>query len=539
MLDNPARREELLKLARMMREHDLRRIRSEQSQRGGLIRFVRYFWKVLEPETPLVEGWALYAICDHLEAVTFGEITRLLINVPPGFMKSLLTDVFWPAWEWSAMGKPHLRYVAFSYAAGLTERDNGKFRDLLISPEFQEVWGKKFKLRKIGEVKVTNNKTGSKFATSVEGIGTGERGDRVIVDDPHNVKEGESEVIRESTVTWFRESIQNRLNDMEKSAIVVIMQRVHETDVSGTVLSEEMDYVHLMIPMEFDPERACSTEIGWSDPRTEDGELAWKDRFSPNVVANLKRDVGPYAYVGQYQQSPAARGGSILKRDYWQLWEDDKYPAFEFILASADTAYTEKEENDPTGFSIWGVFRDRNDNPRVMLMWAWAKHCELHGQPIERRPGETKKSFDIRSMPTWGLVEWIAYSCRRFRVDRLLIEAKASGLTVAQEMQRLYREDGWSIQLVKPVGDKVARAHAVEPSFAAGLVYAPDEDWAEKMIAQAEVFPKGKHDDLVDSATQALQFLRQNGMIAHNFETAAELRDAMEFRPQPKALYDV
>lgn len=249
-------------------------------------------------------------------------------------------------------------------------------------------------------------------------------------------------------------------------------------------------------------------------------------------------NLGPYAYAGQYRQAPTARGGSILKRDYWQLWEDDKYPAFEFVLASADTAYTEKEENDPTGFSIWGVFRDKNENPRVMLMWAWAKHCELHGQPIEKRPGETKKAYDIRSMPTWGLVEWIAYSCRRFRVDKLLIEAKASGLTVAQEMQRLYREDGWSIQLVKPVGDKVARAHAVEPSFAAGLVYAPDEDWAEKMIAQAEVFPKGKHDDLVDSASMALKFLRESGLIAHNFETAAELRDAMEFRPEPKPLYD-
>ncbi len=540
MLDNPEqRRRELLKLARMMREMDLRQFRSEQSKRGGLIKFVRYFWKVLEPETPLVEGWALHAVCDHLEAVTFGEITKLLINVPPGFMKSLLTDVFWPAWEWSAMSMPHLRYVAFSYAAGLTERDNGKFRDLLVSPEFQELWGKKFKLRKIGEVKVTNSKTGSKFATSVEGIGTGERGDRVIVDDPHNVKEGESELIRESTVTWFRESIQNRLNNMEKSAIVVIMQRVHETDVSGTILSEGMDYVHLMIPMEFDPERACETDIGWKDPRTEDGELAWPERFSPNVVENLKRDIGPYAYVGQYQQTPVARGGSILKREYWQLWEDEKYPAFEFVLASADTAYTEKEENDPTGFSIWGVFRDRQENPRVMLMWAWAKHCELHGQPIEKRPGETKRSYDQRAMPTWGVVEWIAYSCRRFRVDKLLIEAKASGLTVAQEMQRLYREDGWSIQLVKPVGDKVARAHSVEPSFAAGLVYAPDEDWAEKVIAQAEVFPKGKHDDLVDSATQALQFLRQSGLIAHNFETAAELRDAMEFKPEPKALYDV
>lgn len=515
----------------------------------------------------MVDGWALEAICEHLEAITFGHLTRLLINVPPGFMKSLLTDVLWPAWEWSAMNMPYLRYVAFSYSSGLTERDNGRFRDLLMSEDFKILYGDRFELRKIGETRVTNDKTGFKLATSVGGVGTGERGDRVIVDDPHNVKEGESEVVRSETVRWFRESAQNRLNNMSESAIVVIMQRVHEADVSGTILAEDMGYEHLMIPMEYDWERHCATEIGWDDPRglDEDGEpllvptengwaprdghaavvlagrqdvLAWPERFPEKIVDRLKVSLGPYAYAGQYRQSPTSRGGSILKREYWQLWEEEKYPAFEFVLASADTAYTEKEENDPTGFTIWGVFRDRNDAPKVMLIWAWAKHCELHGKPIEKRPGESKKAFDLRSMPTWGLVEWIAYSCRRFRVDKLLIEAKASGLTVAQEMQRLYREDGWSIQLVKPVGDKVARAHAVEPSFAAGLVYAPDEDWAEKVIAEAEVFPKGKRDDLVDSSTQALQFLRTNGLISHNFEVAAELRDAMEFRPQSAPLYD-
>ena len=240
-------------------------LRKEQAREGGLINFVRYFWDVLEPQTEFVEGEALDAICQHLEAVTFGDINRLLINVPPGFMKSLLTDVFWPAWEWGPMEMPHLRYVAFSYAAGLTERDNGKFRDLITSQKYQELWGDKFKTRKIGEVKITNDKTGSKLATSVGGIGTGERGDRIILDDPHNVKEGESEAVRGETVRWFRESLSNRLNSMEQSAIVVIMQRVHEADVSGTIIENGFaDYVHLMIPMEYDAGRHCTTPI-WTD----------------------------------------------------------------------------------------------------------------------------------------------------------------------------------------------------------------------------------------------------------------------------------
>lgn len=535
----PSKRAELEEFARLLNEATLRKERKRQAKRGGLIAFVRYFWHVLEPKTPLVEGWALHAICQHLEAVTFGEITRLLINVPPGFMKSLLTDVFWPAWEWSAMDKPHLRIVAFSYAAGLTERDNGKFRDLLLSPVFRELWGTKFKLNKIGEVKVTNNKTGSKLATSVGGIGTGERGDRIVVDDPHNVKEGESELVRTSTVTWFRESLSNRLNNMESSAIIVIMQRVHEGDVSGTIIAEGFDdYCHLMIPMEFDPDRSSETSIGWTDPRTEDGELAWPERFPASVVEKLKLTVGLYAYAGQYQQSPVPRGGSILKREYWRLWEGEKYPAFEFILASVDTAFTKAEHNDPSGFTIWGLFRDELQRPRVMLIWAWAKRCTLHGKVLDKLPSESKRAYDRRSMPEWGLVEWIAYSCRRFKADMLLIENKASGIDVYNEMLRLYREDGWSVRKPTPTTDKVARAISVEPSFSAGLVYAPDEDWAEKVIEECEVLPKGAHDDLADSTTMAIRWLREQNLISHNFEVAAELREALAFKPEPRPLYD-
>jgi hypothetical protein len=137
-------------------------------------------------------GWPLEAICVHLEAVTFGDITRLLINVPPGFMKSLLTDVFWPAWEWGPMNMPHLRYVAFSYSDTITTRDNNKMVRLVSSPSYRQLWGDRFIMTKTGERKIENNMTGFKLATSVGGVGTGERGDRVILDDPHNVIQAES-----------------------------------------------------------------------------------------------------------------------------------------------------------------------------------------------------------------------------------------------------------------------------------------------------------------------------------------------------------
>lgn len=532
-------RERLERFAALLNEARKREERSKQARRGGLIEFVRYFWPVLEPQTVLVDGWALEAICRHLEAVTFGEINRLLINVPPGFMKSLLTDVFWPAWEWSAMGMPHLRYVSFSYSVGLTERDNGKFRDLLLSPQFQELWGHRFGLRKVGEVKVTNDKTGSKLATSVGGIGTGERGDRVILDDPHNVKDGESEAIRGETVRWFRESLSNRLNDMEKSAIVVIMQRVHEADVSGTILAEDMGYVHLMIPMEYERGRHCTTAIGWEDPREEDGELAWPERFPAHVVEGLASHLGPYAYAAQYRQAPTPRGGGIIKEDWWQVWPAEKYPPCEFVLASLDTAYTAKQENDASALTIWGVFRDHAGNSKVLLIYAWQGRLELHDLVVGI--GSLCSTDDIPDKERAHIAKMLGLeSVPQFPVDKLIIEAKANGISAAQELRRLYGNKGhFGVELVDPTrwGDKVARMYAVQPVFADEMVYAPERGFADMVIENVAAFPKAAHDDLADSTSLALRYLRLTGLLKQRVESAAETTDRAMHRSRELPLY--
>lgn len=538
----------LIEFNKTLEEIRFRREKKAHCEPGGLYKFVKYFWSVLEPETPFKDSWALYAICLHLEAVTRGEINRLLINVPPGFAKSLITDVFWPAWEWGPMGRPHLRYVAFSYAASLTERDNGKFKDLLMSSLYQEMWGKGFALRKIGAVEVSNSRTGRKFASSVGGTGTGERGDRVILDDPHNIKEVESKVIRDETVRWFRESLQSRLNDPALGVIVVIMQRTHEDDVSGAILSEEMDYCHLMIPMEFEVERRCITEIGWQDPREEEGELAWPEHFPPEEVAKLEKAVGPYAYAGQYQQRPEARGGGILKREYWQPWSnpDDEndpefktFPPFEFLLAQLDTAFTEDEENDPSALTIWGVWRDQIGNPKVMLVWAWTDRKELHGIDVERLPGESDAALLERQRQNWGLCEIVADYCNRFKVNLLRIEAKAAGLSAAQELRKLYANEYWGVEVFSPKGDKVSYAYAVQHLLADGSVYAPfhHRAYAQKVIDQCAIFPKGAHDDLVDTTTQGLLWLRDRGFLTRRDETELMRQDEMRPPKRRKPLY--
>lgn len=944
---------------------------------GGLLEFVRYFWHVLEPTTPFIDGWVVEAICMHLEAVTRGEINRIVINVSPGFCKSMIVNVFFPAWEWSAAGMPSMRYVTFSYGAHLTLRDNQKFRDLLISPEFTEIWGSTVKLKKAGEIKPENEATGWKFASSVGGVGTGERGNRVLClpgsepiltswgwlpirdvvegrlpvkiaglnhetnaiewqdieayernpgneivevacasstlrctrdhpvfvqgsgyaradslkggeqlvwtggddavpsvrngdlaqakpsasvlqqsvsdngrasliaaykqppvhdvrdadlssafasqtyagetvlqsqmprsmepwcqqsrlhgpsscgmrvvrstlsssceeteallfevlgsrtarthqrslesesnvprvlgtiscnhqeskvlhpglrqqgpftshkrerqwslrsrtgqreipawldenaqspdqsarrqllpavrsptrdatsagcssyrlrqdeprpsqsdnalpvlprqdarelgasatlvsrpvrsvtvlgheavtynvrvgphhnyfangflvhncDDLHSVRYAESDAVRGETVRWVREGMSNRLNDMRVDVIIGIGQRVHELDASAAMLEDE-DYVHLFIPMEFMENRRCATKIGWVDPRTQDGELAWPERFPQSVVNKLKTTLGPYAWGAQYQQVPSPRGGGIIKSDWWQLWNEPAYPACYYKWASADTAYTEKEENDPTGFTAWGLF-DIGGQPNVILLDAWRKRLELHipvrwvddkvspdarlrnvqlwqkaahaeyrasqanNQPVQeplidptvepwatyirtgqnesqRWPAETYTVWKLRTQHEWGLCEWLAHSCNRFKVHELIIEGKASGLSVAQELRRLNGNDGWGIKTVTPEGDKGARLYSVQATFSAGLVHAPDREWSQMVIDEVSSYPKGRYRDLTDSTSMAMKHVRELGLLLRPEERQLAADLSAQYRPQSKPLY--
>lgn len=586
------RRIELKSQARTEKAKEAERKRQTE-RHGGLLNFVRYFWSVLEPRTEFVEGWPLEAVCMHLEAVTYGEITKLLINVPPGFMKSLLVDVFWPAWEWGPLDMPHMRYVTFSYTPDITQRDNGRFRDLLQSDRYRSLWGERFTLQKTGEHEVNNNRTGFKFASSVGGVSTGQRGTRVILDDPHNVKVVESDTVRTETVRWFRESMSNRLSDMQTSAIVVIMQRLHMDDVSGEILSREFSYCHLMIPMEFDstvyPTDGSyrGNDLGWIDPRALDddgeflpaheldarnGELAWPERFPAHVVAGFKYELGPHAYAGQYAQSPMARKGGIFDIAWWNLWEppeSGKFPPMQFVIASLDSAFTEKEENDPSGFTVWGVWIDdaavqadlnrslaRGSSmspaeieaaltpdmfegrvPKVMLMHAWRRFLKIHGSHDIRKSSESYAKWVARTQKDWGLCEWVAHTCRRFDVDVLLIEAKASGLSVAQEMERIYAGERWAVKLAQAPRDKVARALAVQPAWSQGIIYAPFRDWSDMVKGEMATFPKHRFKDLTDSSTHAIAWLRNNGLIQRPEEISRLIKARAEFKKPPPVLY--
>ena len=508
--------------------------------RRSLHTFIRTFWHVVEPGRAFVDNWHIHALCAHLEAVTSGQITRVLFNVPPGAMKSLLVNVFWPAWEWGPQGRPWLRYLSASYSEDLTVRDNRRCRAVIGADLYQSLWGDVVQIdpRQDATGNYATMAKGWRIATSV-GVGTGERADRVIIDDPHSVKTADSETIRSATLQWWREVIPTRVNDPATSAFVVIMQRVHEADVSGDIL-EQGGWTHVMIPMRFDPHRAWQTTIGSGDPRRTDGELYWPQRFPEWTVHREERVMGPFAVASQFQQSPTPRGGGIILREWWKVWppegQEDSwthvvpdgngrmiqraiYPDLDYVLLSVDTAYTMKEENDWSACTVWGSFNDASRNPKIILLEAWRERLEMR-----------------------ALVLKIIDTARRRKADGVLIEAKASGLSVIQEMRRLMQNGEFTIFADLPKGDKVARLHAVSAAFSDGLVYAPSRKWADMVIDECASAPRSKWMDLCDTVSAGVKKLRELGVVQHADEAEDERLGLMrltERRPTVREQYGV
>ena len=508
----------------------------------SLAEFVKSAWHVIEPEQPYVHGWHIDFICAHLEAITRGEMlnddtyyNRLLTNVPPGTMKSLLVGVFWPAWEWGPQNMPSMRYVCASHSLELALRDSLRMRRLVSSEWYQGHWGDRVKL--VGDQnakgKFETTATGSRQACAFTGI-TGYRGDRVIIDDPHSVDDANSDAKRLSVTNLFKEAVTSRLNNPDKSAIVVVMQRLHELDVSGVILDGNMGYDHIMLPMRYDPLRAKPTMLGYEDPREEDGELLFPDRFPEHVVDRDEAAMGPYATAGQYAQSPEPRGGGIVQDSWWQLWDRPEYPPIEYIVASLDTAYTTKAENDPSALTIWGVFGGSSDSAATRMVDRYGRPMDVTRSIQSSSLGPVPKAMMMYAwqdkLEVHDLTNKVADICKRMKVDVLLIENKAAGHSVAQEMRRLFGNEDFVVQMYDPKTlDKVARLYSVQHIFSEGMVYAPNKDWAEMVIRQTSSFPRGKHDDLVDTVSMALKHLRDVGMLTRAAERMAEIESDKTF----------
>jgi len=454
----------------------------------SLKEFIKQGWHVLEPtQRPFVDGWHIGAICEHLQAVTDGEITRLLINQPPGTMKSMLVQVFWPAWEWGPLNLPHMRYVSASYSQALTVRDNRRCRILMESEWYQKHWGNRFNFAgdQNSKIKYENDKTGFRIATSVGGLSTGERGDRFIIDDPHNVKKGDSEKDRADKALWFDESVTSRTVDPETSSRIIIMQRVHEKDLTGHILAKDNEYEHLMLPMEFEPERKCYTAI-FEDPRKNKGELLWPPRYPKHVVERDKRDMGSYATAGQFQQRPAPRGGGKFKRHWFEIVKAS--PAGGRYVRSWDLAATEDDgTNDP-------------DYTACLLMKV-AENGIFYIEHADRmRASSNVVEEAIKNTATQDQ--------SRHGYDLTIRLNQDPGQAGKAQAEYLIRKlAGHTVTAERESGDKEVRANPFASQAEAGNVKLVEGAWNQEYLDELTTFPRGSHDDWVDCSSSAFNFL--------------------------------
>ncbi len=574
----------------------LRTVEAEEMRRD-LKKFVIGAWPLVEP-APFVDGWVVSALCDHLAALTLGEMRFLLINIPPRHSKSTICSVLWPVWCW--LQNPSERFLCASYSLELSARDSAKKRNLIESPWFQERYGKDFKLivdnnqmlefMRESDFALSreqntkrffmNNKLGYMLSTATAASTTGHGGSFLMIDDAHAANEAHSNVKRESTISWFKETWSNRMNNANKDKMIVIGQRIHEEDVSGIILKERPDWVHLNLPAEYDPARHCRTyvipaiptrtkakvesftvpdksydvaflegkavscsceaftfnpqepckhmekavcpapekELFWEDPRKEEGELLWPERFNQDTLKRYKRDLGIDGYHAQYQQVPVSTKGGVFKRDSERLFTMnldtfflhtpkgiravDKDQCSYFM--TVDPAISEKQSADYMVIQKWA----KTPYSDILLMDLIRGHWDHNEQQKE-----IQDIFNDDENIEFVAVETVAYQHALFQ-DLIL--------------------KGIPCKPFKPHTDKVARAGVAAIWQSNGKMYfLKDADWLEDYQNELYKFPKARKDDQVDATSLAAIVVRSRGPLSDDdFDT--EIPDPIEGPLEPE-----
>lgn len=448
--------------------------------------FVKRAWPHIIPD-PLVWNWHMDAICEHLQALVTGGIPsrRLLINVPPGSSKSTLVGVMYCAWLWGPGGQPWHSYIGAAHEQGLAVRDNRLTRELVKSEWFTRLWPITLKGDQNEKLYFENDARGFRQACAVASM-TGRRGHTIGLDDPLNPEKAYSEAARQTALRVLSETIPTRLNDPATSAIIIVMQRLHEDDPSGYVLSQGLGYEHLCIPMEFEPQRRTYTCLGWTDPRREEGDLMFPERFPREVVERDKKALGEYAWAGQMQQAPSPMGGGIFKTEWWRVL--DAPPIVKWRAIYADTAQKTKEQNDYSVFQCWGQTLDGQIVMLDMVRGKWeAPELETMARAFWQKHKAVQNAGALRAF---------------------YVEDKVSGTGLIQKLKR----EGIPILGITRTVDKVTRAMDAAPYVQSGnVLLMRNLEHLSDFLSEASVFPNGTHDDMIDAAMSAI-----SGMSAPN-----------------------
>lgn len=463
--------------------------------------FVRQAWPEVEPGRELVPGFSVDAICDHLQAVAEGEIKRLVITLPPGFLKSTIVSVLFPAWLW--IDRPELRFITTSHDSDLAMRDAVRSRRVITSDWYQERWGDRFALTTDQNVKTRyeNDRTGHRISLGTGAGITGKRADLVLVDDPHDAEDAYSEAKLAAAVRWWNESVPSRLNDPSDGPMIVIQQRIHVNDLAGEVIGQ--GYEHLNLPMEYTPTLQV-TGIGWRDPRTEAGESLDPVRYGPAQIAEKKQQLGSQAYSAQYQQAPVLSEGGMFKRHWWRFWQPRgaTMPPVEVRMPDGSTRHVWADEVPAwwdTSAQSWDMTFKQTQSGSFVVGLVGA----MHGPN-----GYLLDCFRDRLEFTGAVQAVRRMSQRHPNVGAKLIEDKANGPAVIDTLQGEIS----GIIAIGVDGSKEARAASSTPRVEAGNWLLPHPDlpgaeWVPAFIDELAGFPTGAHDDQVDAFSQLDRYL--------------------------------
>jgi predicted phage terminase large subunit-like protein len=527
----------------------LRRIEREKCKRSFAY-FFKAGWHVINRKVRLVWNWHIGVICDHVEAV-FRELLKarddedyimkvqnLVVNVPPRSAKSLIVSVFAPAWAW--LHDPTLKIAARSATGEVVNRDAGFFRDVVGSPWYQELFDPAWQIGGKGDSgkpladgvkKYENTEGGFRFSAPIMSKAVGTGADISLYDDPHDPEDAESDAKRDAQVNKYKNALHNRVEDGMRCVRMLIMQRLHEGDLTGYlelqnnarlnrylkdnpgVEEEEArqaicsamygGWVHVVIPQEFEPEHPCKPHLvnalGWKDPRTVKGELLFPKRFTPELVAQYKEDLQDYGYAGQHQQRPAPEDGGMFKRKHWRFyhhWDTERRPTAPVMR--------------PTG-----CLTPQECKPVILPQKMEVIHVSIDAATKDKKKGSNYgilslgyKGTDVYfladktgTMSFPDCIEIVKQLKDEYPFAYFLIEDKANGPAVVQTL----RDEIPGLIEVNPQGDKIARARAMRAQYQANHFFLPEgESWGHPIVHEFSVFPNGTNDDRVDATSQSV-----------------------------------
>ena len=443
--------------------------------------FIERSFLHLNPQAEYLHNWHLDLMVHYLERVRRGECKRLIINVPPRSLKSHCASIALPAF-WLGHD-PSAQILCVSYGQDLADKLSMDCRNVMQDDGYKDLFKTRLSPHQQSKAEFATTANGFRKATSIGGVLTGRGADVIIIDDPLKPDEALSDTQRKFVNDWHDGTLYSRLNDKTKGAIILIMQRLHQDDLVG-YLVEKGGWEHLSFPAiaQEDEVFQIQTQYGVRKFMRRAGEALHPGRESLEALEQIRQTIGEYNFAGQYQQSPVPPGGGLIKQAWLQYYEPGSEPAhFDMIVHSWDTANKETQLSDYSACTVWGL-----KGKQIYLL-----------QVLRRRMNYPELKRAVLEM-------------NELRpADAILIEDKASGTQLIQDLKE---DDGlWSVHACEPEGNKVMRLHAQSLRFENGLVYLPTEaSWLDDYVQELTIFPKAKHDDQVDSTSQALAWMRND-----------------------------